>query len=670
MNLKEYTQLVNEIQIGKRLPDAIYVHKECIEHLPDKLVIFLSAIAEKAKVTNGFNVLKFGRRGLKVSFLNYPDFFEAPHPTLAESVSIDIAVGSVRRDDYGKRENPPILHRKEAFLPEGHASRELFASLTVQEEDAGLYESPQTIGFKLNWSQLLKDKGLTYDGHNLVACKEEPQTSKKRAPKFERAKTAITRSELSKPVKRLLEFGQLLKGRSFFDFGCGLGADVIGLTAMGIKAAGWDPSYRPDAPKHPAQVVNLGFVLNVIEDSAERVEVLNAAWALTEGVLSVSTLVEGREYYKEARTYGDGVVTGRNTFQKFFNQSELQSLIEDSLGVDAAPVEIGLFFVFRDSAAHQDFVASRSRRAIDWETASHTLRALRPKRPSLQLAYTENRELLDLFWKRTLTLGRLPAEDEFEGLHRVREVCGSIPRALGLFLEDGGDEDLERMRQQRREDLMVYLTNGEFAKRRPPLSGFSASLKRDIKAFFGSYATACESAREILFAAGDPGELALAVDELEFGWREAIEEHFSIHHCLLDKLPPILRVYVECAKRLVGVVDEADLIKLHLRSGKVTLLYYDDFKNRGLPELTTRIKIDIGNLFVRVFDYSTNEHKQLLYFKERFLPKGYPGIREIVGFGKKLRNLGLAPDALGPNDCDAPTPVMLAALLREKGIQA
>ena len=49
---------------------------------------------------------------------------------------------------------------------------------------------------------------------------------------------------------------------------------------MGMEASGWDPAFFPTESKRPAQVVNLGFVLNVIGKPAERVSVVREAWAL------------------------------------------------------------------------------------------------------------------------------------------------------------------------------------------------------------------------------------------------------------------------------------------------------------------------------------------------------------------------------------------------------
>ena len=55
-------------------------------------------------------------------------------------------------------------------------------------------------------------------------------------------------------------------------------------SAQGIECAGWDPAFRADVEYRPADVVNLGFVLNVIEDPAERAEVLRRSWDLARSI--------------------------------------------------------------------------------------------------------------------------------------------------------------------------------------------------------------------------------------------------------------------------------------------------------------------------------------------------------------------------------------------------
>lgn len=100
-----------------------------------------------------------------------------------------------------------------------------------------------------------------------------------------RHKTALTRHTLSKPVKTLIEYDQLQPGLTFFDYGCGLGADIRGIRELGYEAGGWDPVHAPSGERIQADVVNLGYVLNVIEDPAERIETLVSAWKLTRRLL-------------------------------------------------------------------------------------------------------------------------------------------------------------------------------------------------------------------------------------------------------------------------------------------------------------------------------------------------------------------------------------------------
>jgi len=66
------------------------------------------------------------------------------------------------------------------------------------------------------------------------------------------------------------------------------------LSDQGIICNGWDPVYRPDTQKCPADVVNLGFVLNVVEDLDERTEALKQAWQLARRLLIVAARGVGR----------------------------------------------------------------------------------------------------------------------------------------------------------------------------------------------------------------------------------------------------------------------------------------------------------------------------------------------------------------------------------------
>lgn len=74
-------------------------------------------------------------------------------------------------------------------------------------------------------------------------------------------------------------------------FGRGHGGDVARIAQQGYTSTGWDPYYLPDTPRTPADIVNLGYVINVIEDTGDRREALVKAWELTRKVLLVAAQV-------------------------------------------------------------------------------------------------------------------------------------------------------------------------------------------------------------------------------------------------------------------------------------------------------------------------------------------------------------------------------------------
>jgi DNA phosphorothioation-associated putative methyltransferase len=144
---------------------------------------------------------------------------------------------------------------------------------------------------------------------------------------------------------------------------------------------------------------------------------------------------------------------------------------------------------------------------------------------------------------------------------------------------------------------------------------------------------------DLLFAAGDPGEIDVACEGVDVGWQD--EHSLMIHRSLLGELPPILRIFVHCAAYRYGDPSQADVIKIRKHSGKITFQHYDDFDGKPLPELRTRIKVNLRNLFVEVFDHSKAPRIQLLYFKERFVAQTHPGRPAMEKFSAKLRKLGL-----------------------------
>jgi DNA phosphorothioation-associated putative methyltransferase len=664
MNAAEYSKSLTDLGFGKKLPDSVYVYADPADCLPARLRDLANELRAKLAISDSFNVIKFST-DFAVSFLEYRDFFTDPHPALAKAIRVNLAAGKVKELQYDIRVNPPILHRKETLLPLDHPDRPKFAQLTQQEEDAGLFDDPRTIGFKANWESLLQEKGLGYEGHALVQRGErgsEPIAADEPL-RVHRHRTAMTRTELSKPIRQAMECGILSEGKTVFDYGCGLGTDADGLRTLGYEVAAWDPAYFPDAPKKAADVVNLGYVLNVIEKPAERIAVLVDAWAHAREALIISTMISGRESYDYVREHGDGVLTSRNTFQKYFEPPEIQGLIESALECDAYPLGIGIYAVFKDPKAGQAFLAARTRRHIDWEQLSSRLGFLRPKkRAGVVDLYETNKDLLDEFWTFALNLGRIPVAGEFAREADLKERVGGPKKVHRLFLDHYGPDTFEAARKQRKDDLLVYLAAAGFRKR-IPLKNLDDTLQADLLSHFGGYRQAQEEGARLLMSLGDPSTLADAAAALPFGWRDDTESHFSIHSSLVGKLPAVLRVFVECGARLYGVATEADVIKIHLRSRKLTFLLYDNFIRAPFPELQTRIKIDLPRLAVNIFEYREAGPRQLLLFKERFVDAGFPGRSRMEQISRRVEMLGIRQAGLGPNDQNAPSKAEFDALL-------
>ncbi len=242
MDFLRYSEAISNLPYGKHLPNAVYLHIEGLLAQDNDLSRFVEAFLRRFSVGEIYHLVKFHLNEFKLSFLSYPDFFDAPHPALSQSLIVHLATGKVRRHDYASSHNPPILHRKETFLPPDHSASEIFRSLTQAEEAAGLFEDGRIIGFKRNWEDLLLSKGLAFDGHRLVrvdgTALPVPEAD---SVAIARHKTAILRKRLSRPVQTLLEHGLLTKETSFLDYGCGQGNDVERLQQMGYTVSAWDP---------------------------------------------------------------------------------------------------------------------------------------------------------------------------------------------------------------------------------------------------------------------------------------------------------------------------------------------------------------------------------------------------------------------------------------------
>jgi DNA phosphorothioation-associated putative methyltransferase len=620
MELKQFTLWISRIPYGKKLPEALYISRPADWHtVPPDLASLIGRAIIAAKPNSDWNLLKLHTDQVAISFLTYPDFDSDPHPALAESVKINMNSGAISKTDYRKRANPPILHRKEAFIPSDDPRFPVFTSLTNQEEEAGILRDISRIGLRTHWETLLKRSGLSYKGHQLVRNNEKAVSPTcPNDAHVERHRTAIKRYDLSRPIKLALERGLIRKSHTLFDYGCGHGMDVDALRGLGYSISGWDPAFRPKVLKTEADIVNLGYVLNVIESPEERIDAIKGAFSLARKALIVSVMAEGRQTQSHTYVCGDGFITRNNTFQKFYAPGELEQFLETHLQAEVITLTLGICVAFRDLDEVEAFEACRSRRRIDWLDLSSQLQFPSPTLREQRRAdrYDLHQELFDSYWDCLLEYGRTPELGEFDRLAEVRKAGGGLTRALKLVVEKRGEAIWQHARKSRSEDVLVYLAMTHFRKKFLPRE-VPLRIKNDIRAFFGDIATARKRGLDILHAAADTDEVGIAVEGLKFGVYDRIEKHFTFHRSFLNQLPPVLRVYILCGAIRYGDPEEADLIKIHVASGKLTFLHYDDFK-KARPVLQTRIKINLRDQFVHVFDHRAE--KQVLADKDRYMP--------------------------------------------------
>jgi DNA phosphorothioation-associated putative methyltransferase len=447
------------------------------------------------------------------------------------------------------------------------------------------------------------------------------------APEIERHRAAIVRTDLSKPVRLAIESAILSQDTTFFDYGCGHGGDVERTRSQGYISTGWDPYYQPNNHLTPADIVNLGYVINVIEDPAERREALIKAWELTQRVLIVAAqvLIDNRTSGQIA--YGDGIVTRHNTFQKYYEQEELKVYIDQVLGVDAIPVALGIYFVFRDEAQAESFRASRFRS----RTTTPRIRA-NIKR------FEDYQELLAPLMAFVTERGRLPSPTELPSIPDILTEFSSVRRAFQVILQATDQEEWDAISEKRRQDLLVYLALTQFSGR-PKFSNLESIVQNDIKGLFGNYKQACAAADLMLISVGDTRLIANCCKRSAIG--KLLPNALYVHVSALEALNPQLRLYEGCASRTIGRMDGATLVKFHTNVPKISYLFYPDFDTDPHPALHTSMQIDLRDLQVIYRDYDTSENPPVLHRKETFVTTDYPLYEKFAKLTRQEENWGL-----------------------------
>ena len=453
-----------------------------------------------------------------------------------------------------------------------------------------------------------------------------------------RHRTAISRYEPSRPIRLALEDGLVNHETSVFDYGCGKGDDLRHLQGRGIHCEGWDPAHYPKGNRVPADVVNLGYVVNVIENPTERTVALREAWTLAQKLLVVSARLTVEVTAGNQTPHGDGCLTRLGTFQKYYEQRELREWIDQALGVASVPVAPGIFYVFRDPDLGQSFVASRYRR-----------RSTAPRQRRSDILFEQHKALFEPLIAFITSRGRFPDESELGEVPLICQAVGNLNRAFGIIRRVTGDEEWNRIREERLQDLLLYLALARFDGR-PRFTQLSRDLQLDVRAFFSTYSRACTAADALLFSAGNRQAVDQACRTAPVG--KLTPGALYIHTAALSHLPPILRAYEGCARTYIGAVEGANIVKLHRGTPQVSYLSYPEFERDPHPALAASLIVRLQTFRLQSRDYRNSSNPPILHRKEEFVPPDYFLRPKFIRLTRQEEKWGLyeKPEIIGTRE--------------------
>jgi DNA phosphorothioation-associated putative methyltransferase len=444
--------------------------------------------------------------------------------------------------------------------------------------------------------------------------------------------------------------GLLVPNTTVFDYGCGLGGDVRRLKEAGFDCTGWDPVHAPGNGRRSSDLVNLGYVVNVIENPRERQEALRDAWGLTQRLLTVSArLVAETPDHDRISPYADGVLTRIGTFQKFFEQQELRNWIDQSLDVAAVAAAPGIFYVFRNDAERSRFIARRFRRS-----------AAMPRLRVNDRLFATNQPLLEKLAAFIAARGRLPGPDELAEYGLLEAALGNIKRAFRVLEHASDPSAWAAVREIRRQDLLMLLALSRF-DRRQRLSELPPDLQLDVKAFFGSYTEGCKLADELLFALGKPALMDSAFRAAGCG--KLMPRALYVHVEALPHLPTLLRLYESCARTYAGGDMDANVIKLSRAEPKISYLQYPEFEDDPHPSLAESMSVHLQTFRIRTRNYRDYDNPPILHRKEEFVSSDHPLKSKFERLTRIEEAKGLYENPSGIGNREG-----WAEVLREKGV--
>lgn len=652
-----FLEEVSTLDFGKKTPTAVYIHDSLVPKLPRRLNSLISKLDNQYSPQISWNIVKLFLREPKLSFLSYPDFDSESYPELKASLLVDLSESKVKLRSYEEMANKPILHRKELFVDETYPLHSDFAEITKEGEVAGLYENSSEIGFSESWQFHIRQKGYSLVDGRLFRSASLGEGV------INRERTAISRSQFSSPFQILDQVGLVNDQFSYLDYGCGLGGDASILESLGLLVSAWDPNHRPEGELVARDIVNLGFVINVIEDREERADALLKAYALSKKLLVISAMIASEAHILKFQPYKDGVITSRNTFQKYYSQEDLRGYIRDVIDKDPVPMGQGVFGIFSDPALEFLYFQNKFRaRGKD-----RVVRRMLSDPERKKILVNDNLEELISYWNRCLERGHLASKKSDVGSEKLLSVFKTVSRVNAIILEEFDEAELFQSQRRRREELILVFSILRFSGK-IIFKQLSPEQQSAVRSHFSNVTELNEAIEEQFSKLTDTSQ----IEQLAVEWSEEegvgfVEEGKSLtfHKTFYSSLPLTLKLYVSCAEQLYSDFDVIQLIKIHFHTGKVSFMGYDNFSSSPIPMLRERIKVELWSQNVRFYDYIYEHTPKPLYLKSLFQDVSFEDYSKQKAFDERLKLYGYAPTTphFGPAKAE------LDRLLRRDGLQ-
>jgi DNA phosphorothioation-associated putative methyltransferase len=421
-----------------------------------------------------------------------------------------------------------------------------------------------------------------------------------------------------------LSHGIIAVGTSVLDYGCGRGEDVAYLKSSGIDALGWDPHYQPDTRVTSVDVVNLGYVLNVIEDTTERDDTLRRAFELARRALVVAVRVD--HSLDTGTEFSDGLLTSRGSFQKLYEQGEFRQYIERILGRRPHMAGLGVAYVFKDELLESAYLASLADSRIETSSSFATEQFSQDSTAKQYLELAEE-------------LGRPPLPSEFSSYRFLLERFGSSARIERLAKRLLSSDALAEKQRNRREDILTYIAMMHLQGLKAiPFRSLPHELRADIKMLWSSYSVALKEGESFLYQIGKPEIVRLACQNAPVG--KKLPEDLYLHKSAEEQLGALLRILIFAARQIVGEV-EYNVVKISTDGRKVSFLQYIDFEENAHPALLSSIRVYLPLASYSIRNYADSANPPILHRKEMLVDPLHPSYVMFCELTRQEEELGL-----------------------------